>query len=80
MLEFINSIGWENVLTALFFVLTAIFGPRMVQFKKKLKQALVLGDRISKAAEDNKITKKEWQEIKEAWDEFSWWNGKHNPK
>jgi hypothetical protein len=76
MLEFINSIGWENVLTGLFFVLSAIFGPRMVKFRKKLKQALTLGDRISRSIEDNKITKKEMQEIKEAWDEFSWWNNK----
>jgi hypothetical protein len=52
--------------------LSTFFGKGFVKFKKKFKQTVVLFEEAvnlveysSKAIEDDKITKKEWQAIKE---------------
>lgn len=76
MEEIINAIGLENIITGVLVIITAIFGGKFAKVKKKFKQAIQLGNHLSSALEDNKITKKEMNEIKESWDSFVWWKGK----
>lgn len=77
MLEFIEGIGWERVVTAVFVILSAVFGVKWQNAKKvadeKVEYAKKKGIQVYKlvrhsldAADDNRLTteeKEKWKDL-----------------
>jgi len=80
ILNVINAIGWETLVTGIITVIAALAGGKWVKFKKKFREAIALASAVDEAWDDNKLTDAEKQKILEAWRAFKWWNQKEVDK